>query len=59
MNLVSILSIFVLACLAGYYVVRSVTPALDITDVAPLGIKAIYMLDPKGNAIAIAQKVSG
>ena len=36
---------------------KGVTPALDITDVAPLGIKAMYLLDPEGNAIEIAQTV--
>lgn len=35
---------------------RGVTPALDITEVAPLGIKVIYILDPEGNAIEIAQR---
>jgi catechol 2,3-dioxygenase-like lactoylglutathione lyase family enzyme len=38
---------------------KGITPALDITDVAVLGIKAMYLLDPEGNAIEIAQKVSG
>ena len=38
---------------------KGITPALDITDVAVLGIKAMYLLDPEGNAIEIAQKVGG
>ena len=38
---------------------KGITPALDITDVAVLGIKAMYLLDPEGNAIEIAQTVSG
>jgi catechol 2,3-dioxygenase-like lactoylglutathione lyase family enzyme len=38
---------------------KGITPALDITDVAPLGIKAMYLLDPEGNAIEIAQMVIG
>ena len=38
---------------------KGITPALDITDVAVLGIKAMYLLDPEGNAIEIAQQVSG
>jgi len=38
---------------------KGVTPALDITEVAPLGIKVLYLLDPEGNAVEIAQKVSG
>lgn len=38
---------------------KGVTPALDITDVAVLGIKAMYLLDPEGNAIEIAQMVGG
>ena len=36
---------------------HGVTPALDITEVAPLGIKVMYLLDPEGNAIEIAQVV--
>ncbi|MEO6153460.1 MAG: VOC family protein [Croceibacterium sp.] len=36
---------------------RGVTPALDITEVAPLGIKVIYLVDPEGNAIEIAQRL--
>ena len=36
---------------------KGITPALDITDVAVLGIKAMYLLDPEGNAIEIAQVV--
>jgi catechol 2,3-dioxygenase-like lactoylglutathione lyase family enzyme len=35
---------------------KGVTPALDITEVAPLGIKVMYLLDPEGNAIEIAQR---
>jgi catechol 2,3-dioxygenase-like lactoylglutathione lyase family enzyme len=38
-------------------VAQGLTPALDITEVAPLGIKAMYFQDPEGNAVEIAQKV--
>ncbi|HEU4652332.1 MAG TPA: VOC family protein [Croceibacterium sp.] len=38
---------------------KGLTPALDITEVAPLGIKVMYYQDPEGNAIEIAQKVAG
>lgn len=38
-------------------VARGVKPALDITEVAPLGIKVIYLVDPEGNAIEIAQRL--
>ena len=38
---------------------RGVTPALDITEVAPLGIRVIYLLDPEGNAVEITQMVTG
>jgi catechol 2,3-dioxygenase-like lactoylglutathione lyase family enzyme len=38
---------------------KGVTPALDITEVAPLGIRVIYLLDPEGNAVEIAQTVTG
>ena len=36
---------------------QGLTPALDITEVAPLGIKVMYYQDPEGNAIEIAQKI--
>jgi catechol 2,3-dioxygenase-like lactoylglutathione lyase family enzyme len=36
---------------------RGVTPALDVTEVAPLGIKVIYLTDPEGNAVEIAQRL--
>ena len=38
---------------------KGVTPVLDITEVTPLGIRAMYLLDPEGNAIEIAQSVGG
>ena len=37
---------------------KGLTPALDITEVGPLGVKVMYYQDPEGNAIEIAQKVS-
>ena len=36
---------------------NGLTPALDITEVGPLGVKVMYYQDPEGNAIEIAQKV--
>ena len=36
---------------------QGLTPALDITEVKPLGIKVMYYQDPEGNAIEIAQKL--
>lgn len=36
---------------------RGLTLALDITEVAPLGIKVIYLTDPEGNAVEIAQRI--
>ncbi|HEY7805872.1 MAG TPA: VOC family protein [Croceibacterium sp.] len=36
---------------------QGLTPALDITEVAPLGIKVMYYQDPEGNAVEIAQKL--
>jgi len=36
---------------------RGLTPALDITEVGPLGVKVMYYQDPEGNAIEIAQKL--
>ena len=38
---------------------RGVTPALDISEVAVLGIKVMYVLDPEGNAVEIAQRIAG
>ena len=38
---------------------KGITPTLDITEVAPLGIRVIYLLDPEGNAVEIAQTVTG
>jgi catechol 2,3-dioxygenase-like lactoylglutathione lyase family enzyme len=35
---------------------QGLTPALDITEVGPLGIKVMYYQDPEGNAVEIAQK---
>ena len=36
---------------------QGLTPVLDITEVAPLGIKVMYYQDPEGNAVEIAQKL--
>jgi len=36
---------------------KGLTPALDITEVAPLGVKVMYYTDPEGNAVEIAQKL--
>jgi catechol 2,3-dioxygenase-like lactoylglutathione lyase family enzyme len=36
---------------------QGLTPALDVTEVAPLGVKVMYYQDPEGNAIEIAQKL--
>lgn len=38
-------------------VAKGVTLAMDVTEVAPLGIKVMYLLDPEGNAVEIAQKI--
>ncbi len=34
---------------------RGVTPYVDITDVAPLGIKVMFVTDPEGNLIELVQ----
>ena len=36
---------------------KGLTPVLDVTEVAPLGIKVMYFTDPEGNAIEIAQRL--
>ena len=36
---------------------QGLTPAMDITEVAPLGVKVMYYQDPEGNAVEIAQKL--
>lgn len=38
---------------------RNVIPALDITEVEPLGIKVMYVTDPEGNAVEIVQWLPG
>ncbi|WP_305096562.1 VOC family protein [Croceibacterium aestuarii] len=38
-------------------VAQGLTPAMDVTEVAPLGVKVMYFQDPEGNAIEIAQKL--
>lgn len=36
---------------------KGLTPALDITEVKPLGVKVMYYQDPEGNAIEIGQRL--
>jgi catechol 2,3-dioxygenase-like lactoylglutathione lyase family enzyme len=36
---------------------QGLTPALDITEVGPLGVKVMYYQDPEGNAIEIGQEL--
>jgi len=36
---------------------NGITPVLDITEVAVLGIKVMYLVDPEGNPIEIAQRL--
>ena len=38
-------------------IAKGVTLAVDVTEVKDLGIKAIYITDPEGNAIEIVQRV--
>jgi catechol 2,3-dioxygenase-like lactoylglutathione lyase family enzyme len=38
---------------------KGVPLAVDITEVKDLGIKAIYVTDPEGNAVEIIQRVTG
>ena len=38
---------------------RGVTPDIDITEIAPLGIKVMFVYDPEGNPIEIAQVMGG
>ena len=38
---------------------KGVTPNVDITDVAPLGIKVMFVNDPEGNPIEIVQVTDG
>ena len=37
---------------------KGLTPALDITEVAPLGVKVMYYTDPEGNPVEIAQRIA-
>jgi len=36
---------------------KGITPAMDITEVKPLGVKVMYLVDPEGNAVEIAQRL--
>ena len=38
---------------------KGVTPNVDITDVAPLGIKVMFVNDPEGNPIEIVEVTEG
>lgn len=38
-------------------IAKDVTLAVDVTEVKDLGIKAIYITDPEGNAVEIIQRV--
>jgi len=40
-------------------IAKGVALAVDVTEVKDLGIKAIYITDPEGNAVEIIQRVSG
>lgn len=40
-------------------IAKGVTLAVDVTEVKDLGIKAIYVTDPEGNAVEIVQRVTG
>jgi catechol 2,3-dioxygenase-like lactoylglutathione lyase family enzyme len=40
-------------------IAKGVPLAVDITEVKDLGIKAIYVTDPEGNAVEIIQRVAG
>jgi len=44
-----------LAATKADLVAKGATLAMDITEVAPLGIKVLYLADPEGNAVEIAQ----
>jgi catechol 2,3-dioxygenase-like lactoylglutathione lyase family enzyme len=37
---------------------KGLTPALDITEVGPLGVKVMYYTDPEGNPVEIAQPIA-
>jgi catechol-2,3-dioxygenase len=39
-------------------IAKGVTLAVDVTEVKDLGIKAIYVTDPEGNAVEIIQRVA-
>lgn len=38
---------------------RGIMPALEPTDVAALGIRVMYLVDPEGNPVEIAQRIGG
>lgn len=45
-----------LAATKAALIARGATLAMDITEVKPLGIKVLYLTDPEGNAVEIAQQ---
>ena len=47
-----------LAATKAALIAKGATLAMDITEVAPLGVKVIYLADPEGNAVEIAQRAS-
>ncbi len=48
-----------IAAVRAVLATRGVTPAMEPTDVAALGIRVMYLTDPEGNAVEIAQVVGG
>ena len=44
-----------LAATKAALIAKGATLAMDITEVTPLGIKVLYLADPEGNAVEIAQ----
>ena len=38
---------------------KGVTPSVDITAIAPLGIKVMFVNDPEGNPIEIVEVTDG
>jgi catechol 2,3-dioxygenase-like lactoylglutathione lyase family enzyme len=48
-----------IAAVRAVLATRGITPSMEPTDVVALGIRVMYLTDPEGNAVEIAQVVGG
>jgi catechol 2,3-dioxygenase-like lactoylglutathione lyase family enzyme len=48
-----------IAAVRNVLATRGIVPVMEPTDVAVLGVRVMYLVDPEGNAVEIAQVVGG